>query len=143
MQTACIFTKKETLTQVFSCEFCENRKNTFFTEHLWATASILIHFTYWNKFRQFRIPTIFYIILSFIYLRETTSWTLDVLYTINLRPLCLGFFNPSTSSHHIETSQLICGINQLTGFHMKGRLVVKGLKEKVFLFTKFRFWTES
>ena len=31
--------KKETLAQVFSCEFCETSKNTFFTEHLWATAS--------------------------------------------------------------------------------------------------------
>ena len=35
---ACNFIKKETLAQVFSCEFCENFKNTFFTEHLWETA---------------------------------------------------------------------------------------------------------
>ena len=27
---ACNFIKKETLAQVFSCEFCENSKNTFF-----------------------------------------------------------------------------------------------------------------
>ena len=26
--------KKETLVQVFSCEFCEISKNTFFTEHI-------------------------------------------------------------------------------------------------------------
>ena len=26
-------------SQVFSCEFCEISKNTFFTEHLWMTAS--------------------------------------------------------------------------------------------------------
>ena len=32
--------KKETLVQVFSYEFCEISKNTFFTEHLWATASV-------------------------------------------------------------------------------------------------------
>ena len=31
---------KETLTQVFSCEFCENFKITIFTKHLWATASV-------------------------------------------------------------------------------------------------------
>ena len=31
--------KKEALTQMFSCEFCEISKNTFFTEHLWVTAS--------------------------------------------------------------------------------------------------------
>ena len=32
---ACNFIKKETLAQVFSCEFCEISKNTFFTEPLW------------------------------------------------------------------------------------------------------------
>ena len=31
---ACNFLKKETLSQVFSCEFREISKNTFFTEHL-------------------------------------------------------------------------------------------------------------
>ena len=36
---ACNFIKKETLAQVFSCEFCEIFYNTFFTEHLWTTAS--------------------------------------------------------------------------------------------------------
>ena len=35
--------KKETPTQVFSCEFCEIFKNTFFTEHLWTTASVWIN----------------------------------------------------------------------------------------------------
>ena len=34
-----ILFKKETLAQVFSCEFCDNFKNTFFTEYLWTTAS--------------------------------------------------------------------------------------------------------
>ena len=33
------FMKKETLAQVFSCEFCEIFKNTCFAEHLWTTAS--------------------------------------------------------------------------------------------------------
>ena len=32
-------TIKETLAQVFSCEFCKISKNAFFTEHLWAAAS--------------------------------------------------------------------------------------------------------
>ena len=31
--------EKETLAQVFSCDFCEIFKNIFFTEHLRATAS--------------------------------------------------------------------------------------------------------
>ena len=30
---------KETLVQVFSCEFCEIYKNTFCTEHHWTAAS--------------------------------------------------------------------------------------------------------
>ena len=37
---ACNLVKKEVSTQVFSCEFCENFKNTFRTEHLRATASV-------------------------------------------------------------------------------------------------------
>ena len=32
-QKACNFIKKETLAQVFFCEFCEISENTFFTEH--------------------------------------------------------------------------------------------------------------
>ena len=36
-----LFIKKETLVQVFSCEFCEISKNTFFTEHVWVTGSLL------------------------------------------------------------------------------------------------------
>ena len=38
---ATLLTKKLWLAQVFSCEFCEVFKNTFFTEHLRTTASIL------------------------------------------------------------------------------------------------------
>ena len=34
------FIKKETLAQVFSCEFCEISKNNTFIEHLWMTVSI-------------------------------------------------------------------------------------------------------
>ena len=40
----CSFIKKETLAQVFSREFCEISKNTFFTEHLRATASDKVSF---------------------------------------------------------------------------------------------------
>ena len=39
LQLACNFIKKGTLTQVFSCEFCEIFKNTFSAEHLRTTAS--------------------------------------------------------------------------------------------------------
>ena len=40
MPQACNFSKKETLVQVFSCEFYEISKNTFFAEHLWTSASV-------------------------------------------------------------------------------------------------------
>ena len=33
------FHKIHRKTPVFFCEFCELSKNSFFTEHLWATAS--------------------------------------------------------------------------------------------------------
>ena len=42
----CIFVKKETLAHVFSCEFCETLKNTFFTEHLWVAGSDSIQLSY-------------------------------------------------------------------------------------------------
>ena len=32
---ACNFIKKETLAQMFSCEFCETSENIIFIEHLW------------------------------------------------------------------------------------------------------------
>ena len=37
---ACNFIEKETMAQVFPCEFCEISKNTFFTEHLPVTAFV-------------------------------------------------------------------------------------------------------
>ena len=43
MTEACNFVKKETLAQVFSCEFCKISKNTLFTEHLRTTASNFIN----------------------------------------------------------------------------------------------------
>ena len=41
------FIKKETLAQVFSCEFCEISKNNFFTEYLRTTAP---------AYKTFKIP---------------------------------------------------------------------------------------
>ena len=49
---------KETLAQVFSCEFCEISKNSFFTEHIWTTASVTV------TRKQF--PTICNVIREFI-----------------------------------------------------------------------------
>ena len=42
----CNFIKKETLTQVFSCEFCEISKSTFFTQHLRTIASFIVNLSY-------------------------------------------------------------------------------------------------
>ena len=48
---------KKRLAHVFSCEFCEISKNTFFTGHIWTTASInewkssLIVTSYPNSYR--------------------------------------------------------------------------------------------
>ena len=36
------FIRKETLAQEFSCEFCGVFKDTFFTEHFRATASLVL-----------------------------------------------------------------------------------------------------
>ena len=48
--SGCNFIKKETLAQVFSCEFCEISKNIFFTEHLWATPfQLAIHFVFYKQ----------------------------------------------------------------------------------------------
>ena len=40
---SCKFIKKNTLAQVFSCEFCKISNNSFFTEHLWATAYRIVY----------------------------------------------------------------------------------------------------
>ena len=40
LRKSCNFIKTETLVQVFSCEFCKISNNTFFTEHVWTTASM-------------------------------------------------------------------------------------------------------
>ena len=43
-----VLIKKETLAQMFSCEFCEMFKKTFFTEHFRKTASErLLEKIYW------------------------------------------------------------------------------------------------
>ena len=44
------FIKTETLAQVFSREFCEISKSTFFTEHLQATASVNAIFDFCDYF---------------------------------------------------------------------------------------------
>ena len=46
-----VFIKKETLAQIFSCEFCEISKDIFSTEHLQTTASEFLQ-KYIDKFKE-------------------------------------------------------------------------------------------
>ena len=45
-------------------------------------------------------------------------------------------FNPLTTndSHHIETSQMICIANQLTGFYMIGNIGCQWVNETISIF---------
>ena len=64
--------KKETLAQVFSCEFCEISKNTFFTEHLW-----------WLLLRLFKCSFLFTFIVKFYTLDRLflgSRWTCFLLF---------------------------------------------------------------
>ena len=51
--------------------------------------------------------------------------------------------NPLTTNvpHHIETSQLICTADQLTGFYMMGTFIVNGLTWSLFSKSRMRFLT--
>ena len=66
---ACNFIKKETLAQVFSCEFCEISRSTFFTVHLRATASLWIYVEFISvKFWNLRTAASDYSFVLVIYL---------------------------------------------------------------------------
>ena len=52
------FIKRETLAQIFSCEFCEISENIFFTEHLRATASFFHVSNGSKKHLEFKIMTL-------------------------------------------------------------------------------------
>ena len=59
MPEAYNFVKKETLAQVFSCEFCEISKNALFTERLWMPAS--------KYLRKWNADIVFYCSIIYIY----------------------------------------------------------------------------
>ena len=46
---------RQALAQVFSCEFCEISKNTFLTEHVWATTSFIFSKVAGLHFRTFKV----------------------------------------------------------------------------------------
>ena len=52
--------KKETMAEVFSCEFCKISKNTFFTEHLRVAASVSFTFYHRHEENDCNTPFLFY-----------------------------------------------------------------------------------
>ena len=62
--SACNFTKKETLAQVFSCEFCESFKNTFLAEHIWVTAFVMLTFSFMHYYSKLTLVIIFKLALK-------------------------------------------------------------------------------
>ena len=67
------------------------------------------------QFMENRIDVM--IIVFFVTFKET--W-------LSCQVLIFSSFN-GQCFHHVETSQLICSANQVTGFYMMGTLSVKGL----------------
>ena len=67
--------KKETLAQVFSCEFCEIYKNTLFTEHLWTTAFAnhggINHNLYFYKYLRPGNSAIWHLSIIFVVVNES------------------------------------------------------------------------
>ena len=109
---ACNFIKKETLAQVSACGFCEISKNTFLTEHLWATASeyhkysfMLITFTYRNSqyvlFKSRTVKTSASYILSTIFSTFGIGKDFGIV-------LAFSFQNPRNKQ--IEQSRFFTGV---------------------------------
>ena len=81
---------KKTLAQVFSYEFCEIFKNTFFTEHFWTTASdggcscfqVLPQFIVYRSWfvEDFKIYLIWLLPWIFWKIYIFTSWKLNIKY---------------------------------------------------------------
>ena len=87
-------------TQVFSCEICEIFKNTYFEEHLRATASEMIIY---HSFFRVKLQGAYYFWFSFLFSQKRLTQC----------------FN------HGETSQLIWRINQFVGNKAKGWWISK------------------
>ena len=61
--------QKETPAQLSSCEFCETFKKTFFTDHLWTTASVL----YYNALYISNISYLYSVNISPRYKKDSQS----------------------------------------------------------------------
>ena len=84
-----------------SCKFCEISKNTFFTEQLWATASVLLQFhtvtkLWWPCTMMFQTVTFQHLILL------STWW---MLFQQQLMVMKLGTKNIATCKCHNECEE--------------------------------------
>ena len=95
------FIKKETLPQVFSSEFCEISKNTFFTEHLLATAS-----SHTNYIQQHQQPVRRLKMKTLISRRanETTQTTMDTTLTTTFWILAERFIH---TTYNLQLQQQV------------------------------------
>ena len=82
---ACNFIKKETLAQVFSCEFCEIFKNTFFTEHLRTTASKILSAASFHRYSENDIFNRTDFVMT-----DSTSHNLEVIKSVSLGKKRIG-----------------------------------------------------
>ena len=62
----------QTLTQVFSCEFCEISKNTFFTEHIWMAASKKFRFIWMAKLNTCKFTFEINVIVFFSFVSDAS-----------------------------------------------------------------------
>ena len=125
---ACNFINKESLAQLFSCEFCKISKNTFFTEHLRTTAllqrSLLVLFSSVNR--------CFVNHLNRIYLNQkSVIWGEEG----HTKP----FFQYNCGRSHLR----LC--NKIQLMHMFSEVVTRGLQKRdsntsVFLLNLQKFW---
>ena len=68
---ACNFIKMETLTQVFSCEFCEISKNTFLVEQLqW----LLLQVNILDKIKMTKVSILIYVICQSAIFAYVFGW---------------------------------------------------------------------
>ena len=122
---------------MFSCEFCQISKNTFFTEHLWATASILretrrlkqieisiiskLHKENDKKNKNVLTFFIFYLLRTFFFFAGFTFYKEASYFIIFILSLCANMLNLENVLEYIcqklkKTLKFHPGIKSLQAF---------------------------
>ena len=123
--------KKKTTTQVFSCEFCEIFKKSFFIEHLGDCFWCILDEKLKNLVPAFRTTILKEALIQFSceyceifkntyfeeHLRKTASYSLCSLNLIIINPFRINQFQ-LRATFHMETSHSIYCANQMTGFYL-------------------------